>query len=168
MTDSTPDVPVPDFYPPEDSAAGMRALQEAFTSGAPAADVLTAANRVTGELNVRMGVKLVEFATARVAGTMPVFGNRQPFGLLHGGASAVLAEGLGSLHAWLLAGPGQLPVGVELNCTHHRAVTTGLVRGESTPLHVGRTMMTFEIIISRDIGERVCTARLSCLVRPGG
>lgn len=165
-TDS-PASPPADLYPPEDIGIGMRALQDALSVGEPA-EILAAANRVAGELNDRMGVQIVECNPDTVAGTMPVLGNRQPFGLLHGGANAVLAESLGSFHASLLAGPGRVPVGVELNCTHHRAVTAGLVHGRSTALHAGRTMMTFEIVISRESGERVCTARLSCIVRPGG
>lgn len=158
----------PAFYPPEDIAIGMRALQDALSRDAPQAEILAAANRVAGELNVRMGVHIVECTPDTVAGTMPVLGNRQPFGLLHGGANAVLAESLGSFHASLLAGSDRQPVGVELNCTHHRAMTAGLVHGRSTALHAGRTMMSFEIIISRETGERVCTARLSCIARPGG
>jgi 1,4-dihydroxy-2-naphthoyl-CoA hydrolase len=163
-----PPPPPPDFYPPEDIRIGMRALQDALSKGAPQAEILAAANRVAGELNVRMGVQIVECTPDTVAGTMPVLGNRQPFGLLHGGANAVLAESLGSFHASLLAGPGRVPVGIELNCTHHRAMTAGLVYGRSAALHTGRTMMTLEIVISRETGERVCTARLSCLVQPGG
>ncbi len=164
MTDHAPD-PVPDHYSPAEVRTGMGALRLAMDSGAPAAEVLVAANRVAGELNLLMGVQFVEFTREKVAGTMPVLGNRQPFGLLHGGANAVLAESLGSFHATILAGPGTIAVGTELNCTHHRAVTAGTVRGVSTPLHVGRRMMTFEIVISRDTGERACTARLSCLVQ---
>lgn len=159
-----PETP-PDFYPPDDIAVGMRALTAAATGGAPAAEVLAAANRACGELNFRMGVQFVEFSPERMAATMPVLGNRQPFGLLHGGANAVLAETLGSFHANVLAPAGRTVVGIELSCTHHRASTDGSVLGVSVPLHVGRTMMTFEIVITRADGKRACTARLSCLVR---
>lgn len=160
---SPPDFYPPDFYPPENIAAGMRALKDAAAAGAPAAQLLTAANRVCGELNFRLGVQFVEFSPERIAATMPVLGNRQPFGLLHGGANAVLAETLGSFHANVLA--DRRVVGIELNCTHHRSATGGSVRGVSVPLHVGRTMTTFEIVITRDDGKRACTARLSCLIR---
>jgi uncharacterized protein (TIGR00369 family) len=93
-----------------------------------------------------------------------VIGNRQPFDLLHGGASAVLAETLGSVHAALTSG-GRAALGVELNCSHHRTARDGLVTGISEPLYVGRTMSSFEIVISDESDRRVCTARLSCLLR---
>lgn len=160
-----PETP-PAFYPPDNIAVGMRALTDAVTGGATTAEVLAAANRACGELNSRMGVEFVEFSPERMAATMPVLGNRQPFGLLHGGANAVLAETLGSFHANVLAPAGRTVVGIELSCTHHRASTDGSVRGISVPLHVGRTMMTFEIVITRADGKRACTARLSCLVQP--
>ena len=97
---------------------------------------------------------------------MPVAGNRQPYGLLHGGASAVLAETLGSVAAALHAGPDNVAMGIELNCTHHRAATQGLVTAVCTPLHVGRTVSSFEIVITDESGRRTCTARLTCAVRP--
>lgn len=155
------------FYPPDQIEIGMHALYAAVQQ-ADQAEVLEAANRVGGELNAQLGIVIDEFSRERVTARMPVLGNRQPFGLLHGGANAVLAEALGSFHAGLLAGPGRTAVGVELNCTHHRSATQGSVRGVSTPLHVGRTMMSFDIVISRDGGVRICTARLSCLVRGAG
>jgi uncharacterized protein (TIGR00369 family) len=85
---------------------------------------------------------------------------------LHGGASAVLAETLGSMAAAMSAGQDNIAMGVELNCTHHRSATSGKVTGVCTPLHVGRTMSSFEIVISDDQGRRTCTARLSCVIRP--
>jgi uncharacterized protein (TIGR00369 family) len=121
----------------------------------------------TGEqLADRMGIVLTDIDPARLTATMPVAGNRQPYGLLHGGASAVLAETLGSIAAALHAGPDNIAVGVELNCTHHRSATQGEVTGVCTPLHVGRTMSSFEIVISDENGRRTCTARLTCAVRP--
>lgn len=119
----------------------------------------------------RMGIRIVAASPERIVGTMPVEGNTQPYGLLHGGASCVLAETLGSLGSALQAGPGRVTVGIEINATHHRAVRSGLVTGEATLAHSGRTMSTFDITISDDAGRRVCTARLSCLHRdavPGG
>jgi 1,4-dihydroxy-2-naphthoyl-CoA hydrolase len=118
-----------------------------------------------GNLGVRMGIQVVEAAPERVVGTMPVEGNTQPYGLLHGGASAVLAETLGSVGAMLHAGPGRSAVGVDLNCTHHRGATSGLVTGTATPLHLGRTMTTYEIVITDDRERRLCSARLTCLLR---
>ncbi|OII68444.1 PaaI family thioesterase, partial [Streptomyces sp. CC77] len=78
-----------------------------------------------GHLGNRMGVQIVEAAPDRVVGTMPVEGNTQPYGLLHGGASAVLAETLGSIGAMLHGGSRKIAVGVDLNCTHHRGVRSG-------------------------------------------
>ena len=113
----------------------------------------------------RMGIKIVEASAQRVVGTMPVEGNTQPYGILHGGASCVLAESLGSLGSALQAGPGRFTVGIEINATHHRAARSGLVTGVATLVHGGRTMSTFDIVITGEDGRRVCTARLSCLHR---
>ena len=113
----------------------------------------------------RMGIKITEASAERVVGTMPVQGNTQPYGILHGGASCVLAESLGSLGAALQAGPDRFTVGIEINATHHRSASSGLVTGVATLAHGGRTMSTFEIVITDDLGKRVCTARLSCLHR---
>ena len=132
---------------------------------ASAADPVAAANAVRGELAERIGLVLTEVNPERVAGTIPVEGNRQPYGLLHGGASAALAETLGSFHAALAAGKNGIAVGIELNCSHHRGAKDGLVFGVSTPLQVGRTVATFEIVISDEAGNRVCTARLTCILR---
>jgi uncharacterized protein (TIGR00369 family) len=113
----------------------------------------------------RMGIKIIEASPQRVVGTMPVEGNTQPYGILHGGASCVLAESLGSLGSALQAGPGRFTVGIEINATHHRSVRSGLVTGVATLVHGGRTMATYDIVITGEDGRRVCTARLSCLHR---
>jgi len=113
----------------------------------------------------RMGIKILEASAERVVGTMPVEGNTQPYGILHGGASCVLAESLGSLGSALQAGPDRFTVGIEINATHHRAARSGLVTGVATLVHGGRTMSTFDIVITDEDGKRVCTARLSCLHR---
>ena len=121
-----------------------------------------------GTLAERMGIELTEIAAERLVARMPVEGNTQPYGLLHGGASAVLAETLGSIGAQLSAGPGAQALGIELSCTHHRAVRNGYVTGVATPIHVGRTVATYEIVITDDEGRRVCSSRLTCLLRQGG
>ncbi|MFJ2646863.1 PaaI family thioesterase [Streptomyces sp. NPDC087420] len=123
-----------------------------------------------GHLGTRMGVEIVEASPERVVGTMPVEGNTQPYGLLHGGASAVLAETLGSIGSMLHGGSRKVAVGVDLNCTHHRGVRDGLVTGVATPVHRGRTTATYEIVITDAQDRRVCSARLTCLLRdaPGG
>lgn len=121
-----------------------------------------------GALGIRMGIEIREAAAERVVGTMPVEGNTQPYGLLHGGASAVLAETLGSVGAMLHGGPSRLAVGVDLNCTHHRGLRSGLVTGVATPVHRGRSTATYEIVITDEQERRVCTARLTCLLRDAG
>jgi 1,4-dihydroxy-2-naphthoyl-CoA hydrolase len=112
-----------------------------------------------------MGIELVSLSLDEVVGTMPVAGNRQPFGLLHGGANAVLAETLGSTLSALHALPERFPVGLELACTHHRSATEGLVTGVARPIHVGRSTSTTEIVITDADGRRTCTAKLTCLHR---
>ena len=114
-----------------------------------------------------MGIAVTDTDPNQMVATMPVAGNRQPYGLLHGGASAVLAETLGSMAAALHAGPDNIAVGIELNCTHHRSATQGLVTAVCTPLHVGRTLSSFEIVLRDERDRRICTARLTCAVRPG-
>jgi uncharacterized protein (TIGR00369 family) len=118
-----------------------------------------------GELGDRMGIDVLEAAPERVVARMAVEGNRQPYGLLHGGASAVLAETMGSIGAMLHGGPEKIAVGVDLNVTHHRAVRSGTVTGVATPIHRGRSTATYEIVVSDEDGRRVCTGRLTCLIR---
>jgi 1,4-dihydroxy-2-naphthoyl-CoA hydrolase len=117
------------------------------------------------QLGAKLGIELVSLGHDEVVGTMPVAGNRQPYGLLHGGASAVLAESLGSTLAALHTLPDRFPVGLELACTHHRSATSGLVTGVARPLHIGRSTSTCEIVVSDEQGRRICTAKLTCLHR---
>jgi 1,4-dihydroxy-2-naphthoyl-CoA hydrolase len=117
------------------------------------------------QLNTKVGMRFLELSPKRVVGSIPVEGNRQPYGLLHGGANAVLAEALGSTVAALNTASDMVAVGVELSCTHHRAVHAGTVTGVAVPLHVGRSTITTEIVLSDDEGRRTCTARLTCVVR---
>jgi uncharacterized protein (TIGR00369 family) len=118
-----------------------------------------------GALADRMGVELLELGADRTVGRMPVEGNTQPYGLLHGGASAVLAETLGSIASALHAGPGRISLGLELSCTHHRAQRSGWVTGVARPLACTRSVTSYEIRISDEAGRPVCTARLTCLLR---
>ncbi len=117
------------------------------------------------QLIERMGITITDWNPERVVGTMPVAHNRQYFGLLHGGASAVLAESLGSIAGWLWGMPDKVPLGIELSCSHHRSVSEGAVTGVCTPLQRGRTVATFEIRIRDGQQRPVCTARLTCLLR---
>jgi uncharacterized protein (TIGR00369 family) len=117
------------------------------------------------QLQDRMGIEFVTWTRDEVVGRMPVAGNRQPYGLLHGGASAVLAETLGSVLAGLNLLPERSPVGLELSCTHHRAAVDGWVTGTARLAHLGRSTSTSEIVLVDDRGRRTCTARLTCVHR---
>ena len=116
-----------------------------------------------GTLLQLMGIVVSEATPDRVVATMPVKGNTQPYGLLHGGASCVLAESLGSIGSALhAAGYGKVAVGVDINATHHRAVREGTVTGVATPIYLGRTTTSYEVVVTDDRGKRVCTARITC------
>lgn len=118
-----------------------------------------------GTLLERMEIEITEATPDRVVGRMPVRGNTQPYGLLHGGASAVLAESLGSIASALHAGEGRIAVGVDLNITHHRAAREGFVTGVATPLSRGRSVAAYEIAITDDQDRRIATSRLTCQLR---
>lgn len=119
-----------------------------------------------GTLDERMGIEILSASAERVVGRMPVEGNTQPYGLLHGGASAVLAESLGSIGSALHAGTlGRVAVGVELNASHHRAARQGWVTGVAEPVSLGGSLCTYSIAITDAEGRRTCTARLTCIVR---
>ena len=118
-------------------------------------------------LDAKMGFELLTLTPELVVGRMPVEGNTQPYGLWHGGASCVLAETLASLGSFMYAQPERISVGVDINATHHRSVTAGWVTGTATALHLGKSIASYEIVITDDAGKRVCTARVSCqLVSP--
>ncbi len=120
--------------------------------------------RGIGALDHKMGIKIIEASPERVVATMPVEGNTQAFGLLHGGANVVLAELLGSLGAWMHAGGDKRTVGVDINATHHKPAREGLVTGVATPVSRGRTLACYEIVITNEAGERTCTARITSLI----
>jgi uncharacterized protein (TIGR00369 family) len=126
---------------------------------------LAAINSNLGELAGAMGIDVTSADPDELVATMPVEGNRQPFGLLHGGANAVLAETLGSIHAHMRAPEGTVPVGIELSCSHHRSARSGTVVATSRPINVGRTLATLGISVVDDAGRLCCTARLTCLYR---
>ena len=140
--------------------------QNAAPGQADAADVLAFFNEMgKGTLVERMDIVVTEASLDRVVGTMPVAGNTQVYGLLHGGASVVLAETLGSLSSALHAGPDKQVVGVDINATHHRSATEGRVTGVATPVHVGRTLIVNEVVLTDEAGRRICTSRITCLVK---
>ncbi|WNV87811.1 hotdog fold thioesterase [Umezawaea sp. Da 62-37] len=117
-----------------------------------------------GDLENRIGLRVTESSPHRVIGTLPVQGNTQPFGVLHGGASCVLVETLASVGACLHFGAdGGAAVGTELNATHHRPTREGVVTGVATAVHLGRTHATYEVVVVDQRGKRVCTARMTCV-----
>jgi uncharacterized protein (TIGR00369 family) len=120
--------------------------------------------RGQGALDKKMGIELLEASPQRLVATMPVEGNTQPIGLLHGGANVVLAESLGSIGTQLHAGPDRRIVGVDINATHHKSAISGIVTAVATPVSLGKTMCCYEIVITNEKGERTCTARITCLI----
>ena len=120
--------------------------------------------RGSGLLDQKMGIELLEASPTRLVARMPVEGNTQPFGLLHGGANVVLAESLGSIGTALHAGPDRTTVGVDINATHHKSARTGFVTGVATAISLGKTMCSYQIEITNEAGERTCTARITCLI----
>lgn len=118
-----------------------------------------------GELADAMGIEFLELTRERTVGRMPVVGNRQSVGYLHGGAFVVLGESLGSVAANLHAGVGRLAVGVDVNATHIRSATQGHVTAVCTPIHLGRSLTVHEIIITDDDGKTCCTMRITNLIK---
>lgn len=143
----------------------MAVVESGATAAGSSADGLC--ERVMGEdqLTTRMGIEITEWNPDRLVATMPVLGNLQPHGLLHGGANAVLAETLGSIAAELHAGPDRQALGLDLSCTHHRPARGKFVTGTATPMRRGRTIATYEITITDERGNRTCSARLTCVLR---
>jgi uncharacterized protein (TIGR00369 family) len=117
-----------------------------------------------GALDKKMGIEILEASPERLVGRMPVEGNTQPFGLLHGGANVVLAESLGSVGTHLHAGPSRRIVGVDINATHHKPATSGFVTGVATAVSLGKTLCVYEIVITDDAGQRTCSARITCMI----
>jgi 1,4-dihydroxy-2-naphthoyl-CoA hydrolase len=150
--DAGPDAAGRDAEPDAAGRDAARRITEAF--------IAVSRDNLVG----RMGIEIVTATAERVIGTMPVAGNTQPYGLLHGGASCVLAETLGSLGAALHGGPDRLTVGIEISATHHRAASAGVVTGVATRLHGGRTTASYEVVLRDEQGRRLCTSRLTCLI----
>jgi len=118
-----------------------------------------------GELAVKMGIEFLELSASHSVATMPVEGNRQVVGLLHGGAHVVLAESLGSVSSAIHAGPGRFAVGIEINATHSRSVTSGVVTATCDALTLGGTLATHEIVIRDEEGRRLSTVRMTNMLR---
>ena len=121
--------------------------------------------RGAGALGEKMGIQVIEATPQRLVGTMPVEGNTQPVGLLHGGAHVVLGESLGSVASAVHAGPGRYAVGIEINASHSRSVTAGTVTATCTALVLGRTLATHEIVVRDEQGRRLSTIRMTNMLR---
>jgi 1,4-dihydroxy-2-naphthoyl-CoA hydrolase len=117
--------------------------------------------RGLGALADKMGIKLVELSAERAVATMPVEGNTQPIGILHGGAHVVLAESLGSFAANVHAHPWGYAVGIELNASHHSSISEGLVTGTCTAVKLGRSLTTHEIKMTDEKGNLLSTVRIT-------
>ncbi len=118
-----------------------------------------------GELTRKMGVEFIELSAEYSVATMPVVGNRQVIDLLHGGAHVVLGESLGSISSAIHAGPGRYAVGIEINATHSRSATEGIVTGTCRALVLGRTLCTHEIVMTDEQGRRLSTVRMTNYLR---
>ncbi|MCQ1946928.1 PaaI family thioesterase [Arthrobacter sp. zg-Y1116] len=118
-----------------------------------------------GRLVAKMGIRFLEMSADRLVATMPVEGNEQVAGILHGGAHLVLAETLGSFGAGIHAGPGRHAVGIEIGATHHRSASSGLVTGTATAVHLGNTLTTHEVVMTDEDGRRLSTARITNMIR---
>jgi 1,4-dihydroxy-2-naphthoyl-CoA hydrolase len=118
-----------------------------------------------GALAERMGIQFTEATRERVVATMPVEGNTQPYGILHGGASVVLAESVGSMLSVLYAGAGRAAVGMTINAIHHRPASSGTVTATATLMQAGRTTASVAIAVTDDEGRRICSCTLLCQLR---
>ena len=122
--------------------------------------------RGLGELAERMGIQLTELSAEYTVATMPVEGNRQPLGLVNGGAYLVLGETLGSLSANVWANTfDKVAVGIEINASHSRSATKGNVRAECRSISLGKTLAVHEIVCFDDEGHRLSTVRITNLIR---
>lgn len=119
---------------------------------------------LSGTLIERLGMVFTSISAAECSATMPVEGNTQPYGLLHGGATAALAETVGSLAAQVHAGKGRYAVGLELNITHHRSLRSGMVTGTARAQHLGRSTASYLVDVTDEEGRRISSARLTCLL----
>ncbi|NDC41800.1 MAG: hotdog fold thioesterase [Chitinophagia bacterium] len=120
----------------------------------------------TGTLGAHLGMKFTEITDTSLVATMPVDERtHQPYGLLHGGASAALAETVGSVASWMSVNPDtHLAVGIEINCNHVRGVRTGVVTATATPLHIGLSTHVWDIRITDEKARLVCISRLTVAI----
>ena len=140
---------------------------ELLAAGVPAEYHAMLGHHGVGTLVEKMGIVFTHMSTESMVATMPVEGNTQVAGLLHGGAHVVLAETLGSFAAAFHAGPGRSVVGIEINATHHRGAAAGLVTGTATPIHLGRTLASHEVVMTDEQGRRLSTCRITNMILDG-
>src|SRR3954471_18142812 len=117
-------------------------------------------------LDDKLSIRIIDFDPDRLVATMPVEGNQQPFGLLHGGATCALMESIGSWAAMLGAGEGRKAVGIELNASYVKAATSGVVTAVCTPVRRGRSLATFLIQVTDEAGQLTASGRLTCMILP--
>ncbi|MCU1363121.1 MAG: thioesterase superfamily protein [Acidimicrobiaceae bacterium] len=121
-------------------------------------------------VNDQLGIELVSLSPEKVVMRVEV-GPKvlQPFGILHGGVSALLAEGAASVGAAVSIGPGQMAVGTELNCSHLRAMSSGMLTATALPIRKGRTVQVWGIELRDDDDRLICVARctLQVISTPG-
>lgn len=131
----------------------------------PALDLMAMRGFPAGTLSDKMGIEYHELSAEYSLASMPVEGNTQSSGILHGGAFVVLGEGLGSISANFHAGPTRMAVGIEINATHTGSASSGFVIGECRALHLGRTLTTHEIVCRDESGKRLSTVRITNLIK---
>jgi len=122
-------------------------------------------DRGLGELAEKMGIEILELTPTYGVATMPAEGNRQPLGIVHGGAYVVLAETLGSMCATLAAGVGRHAVGIEINASHTKSAKGGVVTATARAVNVGRNLATHEIAVEDEEGNRLSTIRITNFLR---
>jgi 1,4-dihydroxy-2-naphthoyl-CoA hydrolase len=130
----------------------------------PAAQILWE-QRQMGALADTMGIELLELSAERAVARMPVAGNTQPLGLVHGGAYVVIGESLGSFAANVWAAPNGFAVGIEINASHTGSAREGWVTATCTALSLGKTLTVHEIVCTDDVGRRLSTIRITNLIR---
>ena len=119
-----------------------------------------------GELPKRMEIEFLELSAARSVARMPVAGNRQVVGILHGGAHVVLGESLGSISTAIHGGPGRIAMGIDINATHTGSISEGYVVGTCTAISLTRNMAVHEIIVTEEgTDRRLSTIRITNVLK---
>ena len=157
-----------DIFTPDSSAPSEPAndyTAELHEAGIPPQMHSWLSTHGVGRLVMKMGIRFSELSAERLVATMPVEGNEQVAGILHGGAHLVLAETMGSFGAAIHAGPGRHAVGIEIGATHHRSIASGTVTGTATAIHLGGTLVTHEVVMTDGQGRRLSTARITNMIR---